>query len=340
MAKEYTLIGGNGTVVSPLEVTEDGDYVAGDSRAFNPVKVRTGGSSTLAGLTDVDLTNPTDGQTLVYDAASSKWVNGSGGGGLPTPTAADVGAGLTVQAVHTPGAVVVPEQTAAWSDDADGFLLTNVNASLFTAGATVLVTVNGEGGVATVVDEGRFLKAEPDEAVGEVGWGIYYDSDLDVFTAWPVDLDPFPETVTASCNLAVDAYTWAVDPYAGYDVVIKLDVGDNASSLDDSKLHLVKGSYADAIAKAGRGQPISAFVYSIINYEGETYYRQFHVLEMYADIGYHDAVEISIGTSPLLGSLVRNADNSGSVQLYNATTIVPIKLYLTESGLSVLPPWS
>lgn len=40
-----------------------------------------GGSSTLSGLTDVDLTNPTDGQTLVYDAASQKWVNGSGGGG-------------------------------------------------------------------------------------------------------------------------------------------------------------------------------------------------------------------------------------------------------------------
>lgn len=83
MPKEYTLIGGNGTVVSPLEVTEDGDYVAGDSRAFNPVKVRTGGggSSTLAGLTDVDISNPSDGQTLVYDATSGKWVNGSGGGG-------------------------------------------------------------------------------------------------------------------------------------------------------------------------------------------------------------------------------------------------------------------
>ena len=82
MPKEYTLIGGNGTVVTPLEVTEDGDYVAGDSRAFNPVKVRTGGggSSTLAGLTDVDLTNPTDGQTLVYDATSQKWVNGSNDG--------------------------------------------------------------------------------------------------------------------------------------------------------------------------------------------------------------------------------------------------------------------
>ena len=83
MPQDYTLIGGNGTVVSPLEVTEDGTYKAGDSRAYNPVIVRTGGggSSTLAGLTDVDLSNPSDGQTLVYDAASSKWVNGSGSGG-------------------------------------------------------------------------------------------------------------------------------------------------------------------------------------------------------------------------------------------------------------------
>jgi len=40
-----------------------------------------GGSSTLSGLTDVNLSSPTDGQALVYDATSSKWVNGAGGGG-------------------------------------------------------------------------------------------------------------------------------------------------------------------------------------------------------------------------------------------------------------------
>lgn len=40
-----------------------------------------GGSTTLSGLTDVDISNPTDGQTLVYNAASGKWVNGAGGGG-------------------------------------------------------------------------------------------------------------------------------------------------------------------------------------------------------------------------------------------------------------------
>lgn len=42
-----------------------------------------GGSSSLAGLSDVNLTSPTDGQVLTYDGNSSKWVNAtpSGGGG-------------------------------------------------------------------------------------------------------------------------------------------------------------------------------------------------------------------------------------------------------------------
>jgi hypothetical protein len=40
-----------------------------------------GGSSTLAGLTDVDISNPTNGQTLVYNATSGKWENGESAGG-------------------------------------------------------------------------------------------------------------------------------------------------------------------------------------------------------------------------------------------------------------------
>lgn len=108
MAKEYTLIGGNGTRVSPLEVTESGTYEAGDSRAFNPVKVNVpSGSSTLSGLTDVDISNPTDGQTLVYDAASSKWVNGSGGGGGATIT------GVYAVDEQTDDATITLAQTAA-----------------------------------------------------------------------------------------------------------------------------------------------------------------------------------------------------------------------------------
>lgn len=33
------------------------------------------GASSIAGLDDVDITTPADGQTLVYDDASDKWVN-------------------------------------------------------------------------------------------------------------------------------------------------------------------------------------------------------------------------------------------------------------------------
>lgn len=48
-----------------------------------------GGSSTLSGLTDVDISNPTDGQTLVYNATSGKWENGAASGG-------DAGLAVTV----------------------------------------------------------------------------------------------------------------------------------------------------------------------------------------------------------------------------------------------------
>lgn len=40
-----------------------------------------GDSSTLSGLTDVDISNPTDGQTLTYNATSGKWENGGSSGG-------------------------------------------------------------------------------------------------------------------------------------------------------------------------------------------------------------------------------------------------------------------
>lgn len=40
-----------------------------------------GGASALSGLTDVDISNPSDGQTLVYNTTSGKWENGAGGGG-------------------------------------------------------------------------------------------------------------------------------------------------------------------------------------------------------------------------------------------------------------------
>lgn len=42
----------------------------------------------LTELTDVNISSPTDGQTLIYDATNQEWINGSGGGGttvIPNP---------------------------------------------------------------------------------------------------------------------------------------------------------------------------------------------------------------------------------------------------------------
>ena len=42
------------------------------------------GATTLDGLTDTNISNPQDADTLIYDNASSKWINSAGGGGATT----------------------------------------------------------------------------------------------------------------------------------------------------------------------------------------------------------------------------------------------------------------
>lgn len=49
------------------------------SQEFSEDDAPSPAASTLAGLTDVDISDPTDGQTLVYNATSGKWENGAGG---------------------------------------------------------------------------------------------------------------------------------------------------------------------------------------------------------------------------------------------------------------------
>ena len=39
-----------------------------------------GGASAMSDLTDVNITSPSEGETLIYDSTSEQWVNGQGGG--------------------------------------------------------------------------------------------------------------------------------------------------------------------------------------------------------------------------------------------------------------------
>lgn len=78
--------GESGRVPAPTSADKD-KYLKGDGTWDTP-SGGGGGSSTLAGLTDVSISSPTDGQALVYDATNQVWINGnvSCGGGSFTET--------------------------------------------------------------------------------------------------------------------------------------------------------------------------------------------------------------------------------------------------------------
>lgn len=64
---------------------------AGDNISIDPNTntISATDTNTIAGLTDVNLNQLTDGQTLVYDANNQEWVNGAGGGGGGTTVIAN-----------------------------------------------------------------------------------------------------------------------------------------------------------------------------------------------------------------------------------------------------------
>lgn len=81
---------------------------------------------------------------LITLAAAKKL---SGGSGLPTPTANDIGKVATVAGETSKGAVIVPEQTVD-----GGTEIHNANASLFTVGAICVTTYDGADYVGTVTE--------------------------------------------------------------------------------------------------------------------------------------------------------------------------------------------
>ena len=88
----YSDFAGGGHGLVPPVQTQAGKYLKDDGTWGTPSGG--GGTSALNDLTDVSLTNPTDGQTLGYNAQSGKWENVAPSGGTeveanPTGTPTD-----------------------------------------------------------------------------------------------------------------------------------------------------------------------------------------------------------------------------------------------------------
>ena len=110
--------GAKGLVPAPA-AGDQGKFLRGDGTWQSEV-------DTLTGLTDTNISTPTDGQVLKYDSASSKWVNGNGGGG-----GANTLAGLSDVNLGTP---------------TDGQPLTYDNASSKWVNGGIIPTANGGTG--------------------------------------------------------------------------------------------------------------------------------------------------------------------------------------------------
>ena len=96
-----------------------------------------GGSSTLAGLNDVNISRPTDGQALVYDNATQKWVNGAGGGGSSTFAGLN---DVNVTGVQNGDIARYNSTTQKWTDSSD---LTDLELTVAQLQASVLGITDG-----------------------------------------------------------------------------------------------------------------------------------------------------------------------------------------------------
>lgn len=96
-----------------------------------------GGSSTLAGLNDVNISSPTDGQALIYDDVTGKWVNRASGGGSSTFAGLN---DVNVQGVSNGDIARYNSATGKWTDSSD---LSDLELTVSQLQASVLAITDG-----------------------------------------------------------------------------------------------------------------------------------------------------------------------------------------------------
>lgn len=136
---------------------------------------------------------------------------GQTGSGLPTVTSADAGKVLTVQSVTEKGAVIAAEQTVTLEDGktvASG-TITNVDTSLMTDGATLLVNIDDVEYVVNYADESF--------ACGDYTISKKFGSDTEL----RITCDS-PDTVVVSINLASNSGVWGASGLGDSDRVFEI----------------------------------------------------------------------------------------------------------------------
>ena len=112
-----------------------------------------GGSSTLAGLNDVNISSPSTGQALIYNSTTQKWVNGAGGGGSSTFAGLN---DVDVAGVANKDIARFNSSTQKWEKSSD---LTDLELRVSQISASTLGITNGH----TILDSNGTAMAQEDD---------------------------------------------------------------------------------------------------------------------------------------------------------------------------------
>ena len=201
-----------------------------------------GGSSTLAGLNDVSLASPTDGQLLGYNGTSHKWENVNGGGG-----GSSTFAGLNdvnVQGVQNGDIARYNSTTGKWTDSSD---LTDLELTVAQLQASVLGITDGH----TILDSNGTAMAQED-GLQFVGSNVADDS-TNGKTVVTTNIDI--EQADYDALVANDADL----PGVNYNITDAQPVAVNASNLPYSSTQSTKQKIDEVDAKK-----IRTFTYPLV----------------------------------------------------------------------------
>lgn len=130
-----------------------------------------GGSSTLAGLTDTDITTPSDGQVLTYDSTAEKWKNAA----IPAQSID----GLSDTAISTPAA----GQVLTYDSTAEKWGNASIPAQSITGLSDTTISTPTDGQVLTYDGtsskwvNGGIASLTPADIISSLNTGFSYDAD-------------------------------------------------------------------------------------------------------------------------------------------------------------------
>lgn len=171
-----------------------------------------------------------------------EWAEG-GSGGLPTPTAEDVGKVATVVEEISKGTVIAAEQTVLLNDKTGKGYIDNVDKSLMTNGAILIVTID---------DVEYVVMCVADPIIEPITCGSFTIENSSESTLLISALG-VEEPIDVAINLGVASYSWQPAVSGGGVLVVHATLSDDTYTLDKTWQEIYDADYAVIVDRGELG---------------------------------------------------------------------------------------